>query len=157
MSLYDMVVTDIRGGQQKLEAYRGQVLLIVNTASRCGLTPHFEGLQQLYENYHDQGFAVLGFPSNQFKQELGDNSEIAQSCSLNYGVTFPMFARIAVNGPDAHPLFELLKDEARGVFGSKAIKWNFTKFLVDRNGRVVKRFAPNVQPSRIESSIKTLL
>lgn len=157
MHLYDLVVTDIHGAQRKLNAYRGQVLLIVNTATRCGFAPHFNGLQQLYEKYRDQGFAVLGFPSNQFKQELDDAAAIAESCALNYGVTFPMFARIAVNGPDAHPLFELLKNEARGVLGSKAIKWNFTKFLIDRNGRIVRRFAPNVEPERIETSIAALL
>jgi len=146
------------GGQTDLSAYDGQVLLIVNTASKCGFTPQYAGLEELYRAHKDQGFAVLGFPCNQFgSQEPGDAAEIANFCSLTYDVTFPVFAKIDVNGGDAAPLFEYLKKEAPGLLGSKAIKWNFTKFLVDRSGKVVDRYAPTTAPKDIEGAIEKLL
>jgi len=146
------------GGQTDLSAYDGQVLLIVNTASKCGFTPQYAGLEELYRAHKDQGFAVLGFPCNQFgAQEPGDAAEIANFCSLTYDVTFPVFAKIDVNGGDAAPLFEYLKKEAPGLLGSKAIKWNFTKFLVDRSGKVVDRYAPTTAPKDIEGAIEKLL
>ncbi|WP_426449698.1 glutathione peroxidase [Paenibacillus sp. S-38] len=158
MSIYDFEVTTIRGEQATLAPYQGQVLLIVNTATKCGFAPQFKGLQKLYDTYRDKGFAVLGFPSSQFlDQELHDNADIAQACELNHGVSFPLYARIDVNGSAAHPLFQHLSSEARGLLGSKAIKWNFTKFLVDRSGRVVKRFAPTDTPEMIESQVAELL
>jgi glutathione peroxidase len=134
------------------------VILVVNTASKCGFTPQYEGLEALYRKYRAKGFAVLGFPCNQFgAQEPGDASEIAQFCSRTFDVTFPMFAKIDVNGPNAHPLFAFLKAEEPGVLGTEAIKWNFTKFLVDRNGAVVARFAPTTTPRELESDIEKLL
>ncbi|AEI45698.1 glutathione peroxidase [Paenibacillus mucilaginosus] len=158
MSIYDFEVTTIRGEKTTLAPYQGQVLLIVNTATKCGFAPQFKGLQKLHDTYRDKGFAVLGFPSSQFlDQELHDNADIAQSCELNHGVSFPLYAKIDVNGSGAHPLFQYLSSEARGLLGSKAIKWNFTKFLVDRNGRVLKRFAPTDTPEMIESRIAELL
>lgn len=157
MSIYDIEVTNIRGERHKLEEYRGQVMLIVNTATNCGYARHFTGLQKLYETYGEQGLVVLGFPSNQFKQELDNADDIAQVCSLDHGVTFPMFAPIEVNGANTHPLFRHLKNKARGLLGSQSIKWNFTKFLVNREGRVTRRFAPNVDPARIEDSIVNML
>lgn len=158
MSLYEVEVTDIQGNRRTLEEWRGQVLLIVNTATGCGFAPQFRGLQALHDRYRERGFAVLGFPCAQFmRQELDDNAKIADVCRLDYGVTFPLFARIDVNGPGAHPLFRYLKREARGILGTRAIKWNFTKFLVDRNGRVVRRFAPCRKPEAIERHIRVLL
>ncbi|WP_027093718.1 glutathione peroxidase [Cohnella thermotolerans] len=158
MSIYDFEVSDIRGAKSDLTAYKGRVMLIVNTATKCGFAPQFKGLQKLYERYADKGLAVLGFPSNQFaNQEPGDNAEIQQICELNHGVSFPLFAKIDVNGPGAHPLFTYLKNEAPGFLGTRRIKWNFTKFLVDREGRVVKRFAPAVTPEKIENAIQKLL
>lgn len=158
MSLYGIEVKTIKGEVQTLEPYRGQVLLIVNTATKCGFAPQFKGLQKLHDIYKDQGLAVLGFPCGQFaNQELATDEEVAQSCELNFGVSFPLFAKIDVNGKNAHPLFRLLANEAPGVLGSKAIKWNFTKFLVDRSGKVVKRFAPAEEPEKIESHIRELL
>ncbi len=143
MSIYDIEVKTIRGESGTLEPYKGQVLLIVNTATKCGFAAQFKGLQLLHDKYKDQGFAVLGFPSSQFaNQEPGTNEEVAQACEINFGVQFPLHAKIDVNGKNAHPLFKLLTNEARGMFGSKAIKWNFTKFLIDREGRVLKRFSP---------------
>ncbi|RYD63494.1 MAG: glutathione peroxidase [Sphingomonadales bacterium] len=145
-------------GEADLSAYAGQVLLIVNTASKCGFTPQYEGLEALYRKYKDRGFAVLAFPCNQFgAQEPGDAAEIANFCSLTYDVTFPVFAKIDVNGPQADPLFERLKTEAPGVLGSKAVKWNFTKFLVDRAGRTVRRYAPTTKPEDIVKDIEALL
>ena len=138
--------------------YRGKLLLIVNTASECGFTPQYAGLQELYETYHDRGLEILGFPCNQFgKQEPGSSEEIQQFCRVNYGVTFPMFDKINVNGPNPHLLFKYLKNQAPGVLGTKAIKWNFTKFLVDREGHVLKRFAPSVAPDDIGPEIETLI
>ncbi|MCA1293460.1 glutathione peroxidase [Paenibacillus sp. alder61] len=158
MSIYDMEVKTIKGEMQTLEPYRGQVMLIVNTATKCGFAPQFKGLQQLHDTYKEQGFAVLGFPCGQFaNQEPGTDEEVAQACELNFGVNFPLFAKIDVNGKKAHPLFQLLAKEAPGILGSKQIKWNFTKFLVDRDGRVVKRFAPTEEPAKIEEHVRKLL
>lgn len=158
MSIYDIEVKTIKGEVQTLEPYRGQVLLIVNTATKCGFAPQFKGLQKLHDTYKDQGFAVLGFPCGQFaNQEPGTDEEVAQACELNFGVSFPLYAKIDVNGKNAHPLFQHLTKEAPGLLGSKAVKWNFTKFLIDQNGKVVKRFAPTDEPANIESHIKALL
>jgi glutathione peroxidase len=146
------------GTTTDLSAYAGQVLLIVNTASKCGFTPQYQGLEELYRRYKDRGFAVLAFPCNQFgAQEPGDAAEIANFCSTTYDVTFPVFAKVDVNGADASPLFEHLKKEAPGLLGSRAIKWNFTKFLVDRTGRVVKRYAPTTAPRDIAEDMEKLL
>jgi len=146
------------GSDVDLSSYAGQVLLIVNTASKCGFTPQYQGLEALYRRYAGRGFAVLGFPCNQFgHQEPGDAAEIASFCSLNYDVTFPVFAKIEVNGAGADPLFDALKREAPGLLGSKAIKWNFTKFLVDRSGRVGARYAPTTRPDEIAADIEKLL
>lgn len=158
MSIYDIEVTDIQGRTYPLKEYEGKVMLIVNTASKCGFTPQFKGLEALYEKYKDKGLVVLGFPCNQFmNQEPGDEKEIAEFCSLNYGVTFPMHQKVDVNGPDAHPLFRYLKKEAPGLMGSEAIKWNFTKFLVDSSGKVIKRYPPTTKPEDIEKDIRKLL
>jgi glutathione peroxidase len=157
-TVYEFSATTIMGLPKSLADYRGQVLLIVNTASKCGFTPQYEGLQKIYDTYHDRGFEVLGFPCNQFgNQEPGTAEEIRQFCEVNYGVTFPMFDKIDVNGDDAHPLYNYLKDEAPGLLGTKAIKWNFTKFLVNREGKVVQRFASNVTPEEIAPEIEALL
>jgi glutathione peroxidase len=146
------------GATADLSPYAGQVLLIVNTASKCGFTPQYEGLEALYRKHKDRGFAVLAFPCNQFgAQEPGDAEEIASFCRLTYDVTFPVFAKIDVNGAGAAPLFRHLKKEAKGVLGSEAIKWNFTKFLVDRSGNVVERYAPTTAPDAIEKDIERLL
>jgi glutathione peroxidase len=147
------------GGQDKsLVEYEGKVLLVVNTASKCGFTPQFTGLESLYEKYRDQGLEILGFPCNQFgKQDPGSNDEIQEFCQLNYGVSFPMFGKIEVNGSGTDPLFEHLKTEAPGALGTKKIKWNFTKFLVDSSGKVLKRYAPATKPADIEKDIKALL
>lgn len=158
MSFYDFEVTTLRGKEESLSKYKGKVLLVVNTASKCGFTPQYKGLQEMYEKYKDRGFEVLGFPSNQFAgQEPGDNDEIAEYCQVNYGVTFPMFEKIDVKGDEAHPLFKYLSEEAPGVLGSKSVKWNFTKFLIDQEGRVLKRFAPKTTPEQIEADISKLL
>lgn len=157
-SLYDIEVQDIKGNTRSMADYRGQVLLIVNTASKCGFTPQFEGLQALHRELGGEGFNVLGFPCNQFmNQDPGDNNEIEQFCSLNYGVDFPMFAKIEVNGDNTHPLYRFLKHEAKGLMGSEKIKWNFTKFLVNRNGDVVKRYPPTAKPQDIRKDIEKLL
>lgn len=158
MSVYDFSAVDITGKEQALSDYKGKVLLIVNTASKCGLTPQYEGLEALYKNFKDQGVEVLGFPCNQFaQQEKGGDAEIAGFCLKNYGVSFPMFSKVDVNGDTAHPLYKYLKSEAKGILGTQKIKWNFTKFLVDQNGNVVKRFAPTAKPKDIESDIQALL
>ncbi len=158
MSVYDFSVETIKGEKTNLDSYKGDVLLIVNTASKCGFTPQYKGLQSIYESHKEQGLSVLGFPCNQFgAQEPGSSDEIMEFCELNYGVNFPMFAKVDVNGDEAHPLFKYLAAEAPGILGSKAIKWNFTKFLVDRNGQVVKRFAPTDKPETIEKHIQELL
>ena len=148
----------LAGKPVSLEDFRGKVLLIVNTASKCGLTPQYAGLQKLHEAYHDEGLVVMGFPCNQFgQQEPGEPVEIAQFCESNYGVGFPMFEKIDVNGADAHPLFRHLKANAPGLLGSEAIKWNFTKFLVAKDGSVYKRYAPQTSPEELQADIETLL
>jgi glutathione peroxidase len=157
-SVYDFSVKDIRGREQKLDHYKDKVVLIVNVASKCGFTPQYKGLESLYEKMHSRGLEVLGFPCNQFgAQEPGTEKEIESFCELNYGVKFPLFAKIDVNGDGAAPLYKYLKKEKPGLLGSEAIKWNFTKFLVDRKGRVVERYAPNVEPQAIASDIEKLL
>ena len=157
-SFYDFSVDDIHGKPVKLDRYKGKVVLVVNTASKCGFTPQYKGLEALYRKYHDQGLEVLGFPCNQFgAQEPGSESEIEQFCEVNYGVTFPMFAKVDVNGDDASPLFKHLKSAKKGILGSEAIKWNFTKFLVDRDGNVVERYAPKTEPKELENDVRTLL
>lgn len=158
MSIYDFDVTTIDGEKQTLTPYRGQVLLIVNVASRCGFTPQYAGLETLYRRYKSNGFTILGFPCDQFgHQEPGDEEEIKQFCALNYDISFPLFAKIEVNGSNAHPLYKHLKSEKTGVLGTEAIKWNFTKFLLDREGTVLKRYAPNDTPESIENDIVPLL
>ncbi|MEA3372767.1 MAG: glutathione peroxidase [Campylobacterota bacterium] len=157
ISLYDIEVTTINGETVKLDRYRGQVILIVNVASRCGFTSQYDGLEALYRKYREQGLVVLGFPCNQFgSQEPGSEAEIQNFCRLNYGVSFPMFAKINVNGENAHPLYKFLKSEQSGFMGTESIKWNFTKFLVDQNGKVLNRFASATTPASIESKIKPL-
>ncbi|MEO3945945.1 glutathione peroxidase [Gorillibacterium sp. CAU 1737] len=158
MSIYDYDVRTIRGEQTTLAPYKGNVLLIVNTATKCGFAPQFKGLEKLYQDYKDDGFAVLGFPSSQFaNQELDDDGDIAQVCELNHGVTFPLYAKIDVKGPTTHPLFQFLTEQAPGLFGSRSIKWNFTKFLVGRDGKVLHRFAPKDTPEKIEKTLKSVL
>ncbi|RAK18905.1 glutathione peroxidase [Anoxybacillus vitaminiphilus] len=158
MSVYDFTVKTIRGEEKSMADYKGKVLLIVNTASKCGFTPQYKELQELYDEYKDKGFEVLAFPCNQFgQQEPGSESEIERFCQLNYGVTFPLFAKVDVNGANAHPLFVYLTEKAPGILGTKAIKWNFTKFLVDKNGNVVGRFAPQTKPSELKQEIEKLL
>ncbi len=157
-TLYDIDVTTIDGQQQSLADYRDDVLLIVNVASHCGFTPQYEGLQALHREYHDRGFNVLGFPCNQFgQQEPGNEAAIKEFCSLKYDVNFPLFAKIDVNGPSSHPLYQFLKQEQRGLFGTEAIKWNFTKFLVSRGGEVIKRFAPTTKPEQIVGDLEQAL
>lgn len=154
-AIYSIRVTTIDGRDETLDRYRGQVLLIVNVASQCGFTPQYAGLEALYRRYRPQGFAVLGFPCDQFgHQEPGTNDEIRQFCSLAYDVTFPMFAKIAVNGPDTHPLYAHLKSRASGVLGTNAVKWNFTKFLVARQGEVLTRYGSRDLPADIEKDHK---
>jgi glutathione peroxidase len=156
-TIYDFTVEKPNGEQMTLSGYKGKVLLIVNTASKCGFTPQFKELQELYEKYKDQGFEVLGFPCDQFmKQEFDTNDEIMEFCQVNYGVSFPMFAKVNVKGKEAHPLFKWLTQEKKGLLSSE-IKWNFTKFLVDRKGNVVDRFAPQTNPAKIEGQIQSLL
>ena len=156
-SIYDFKAKTLQGQDASLGDWRGQVMLIVNTASKCGFTPQYEGLENLHKKLHGKGLSVLGFPCNQFgAQEPGSESEIGAFCQANYGVSFPMFAKIDVNGPDAHPLYKYLKHEKPGVLGSERIKWNFTKFLVDRGGKVVARFAPMTKPEAIEQQIAAL-
>ncbi|MRN51783.1 glutathione peroxidase [Paenibacillus monticola] len=158
MSIYDFEANTLRGEEESLSKYKGKVLLVVNTASKCGFTPQYKGLQEVYEKFKDRGFEVLGFPSNQFAgQEPGESEDIAEFCEINYGVTFPMYEKIDVKGDEAHPLFQYLSTEAPGILGSKSVKWNFTKFLVDQEGHVLKRFAPKTTPDQIEADIAKLL
>jgi glutathione peroxidase len=155
---WDFEAQTLAGKPVPLSAFKGRVALIVNTASQCGLTPQYKGLQALYERFKDRGFVVLGFPSNQFgAQEPGSSDEIAEFCELNFGVSFPMFAKIDVNGEDAHPLFKWLKAEKPGALGIEAIKWNFSKFLVDRDGKVVERYAPTTEPESVAADVERLL
>lgn len=152
MNIYDIEVALENGETYKLDKYKGKTLLIVNTATKCGLAPQFDELQKLYDKYKDDDFIVLGFPTNQFKQEIDSASDAAESCRMTYGVTFPMHDMVKVNGSDAHPLFKLLTEETKGITG-KAVKWNFTKFLVDKNGTIIKRFAPTTTPLSIEKEL----
>jgi glutathione peroxidase len=157
-TVYSFSATRLDGAEISLEQFHGQVLLIVNTASKCGFTPQYAALEQLYRAYRERGFAVLGFPCNQFGgQEPGSETEIGAFCEKNFGVSFPLFARIEVNGPQTHPLYRFLKNARRGILGSRRIKWNFTKFLVDRQGSVVGRYAPVTKPEAISDSIERLL
>ena len=158
MNAFDFTAPDLSGTEQPLAQWRGHVLLIVNVASKCGFTPQYAGLEQLYQRYKDRGLVVLGFPCDQFgHQEPGDEAAIAAFCTLNYGVTFPMFAKIEVNGAGTHPLYEHLKSAQKGVMGTEAIKWNFTKFLVGRDGTVLARYASAATPEQIEPDIVPLL
>ncbi|MDQ2763881.1 MAG: glutathione peroxidase [Pseudomonadota bacterium] len=158
MNAYDFTAQTLGGAPASLASYRGRVLLIVNTASKCGFTPQYAGLEELWRKYRDKGLTVLAFPCNQFgSQEPGGPEEIASFCSLSYDVSFPVMAKIEVNGAHADPLWAWLKQEKKGLLGSEAIKWNFTKFLVGRDGEVIARFAPNVQPSALEGAIEAAL
>ena len=157
-SIYDIEVETIDGQTKTLDEYKGKVMLVVNTASKCGFTPQYKGLEELHKTYADRGLAVLGFPCNQFgKQEPGNADEIQSFCQLNYGVSFPMHAKIDVNGDQSHPLFQRLKTSAKGMFGTENIKWNFTKFLVDRDGKIIGRFAPTTTPAKMARQIEELL
>ena len=156
-TLSDFSATTLTGQERHLSDYAGQVVLVVNTASKCGLTPQYEGLEALYQELRDEGLVVLGFPCNQFgNQESGTEEEISEFCRVNYGVSFPMFAKIDVNGDDAHPLFEWLKSETKGLLGGR-VKWNFTKFLVGRDGRVIGRYAPTTEPADLADDIRAAL
>jgi len=158
MTVYDHSARSLAGAERPLSDFKGQVLLIVNVASRCGFTPQYTGLEALYRKYRDRGFAVLGFPCNQFgSQEPGTEADIQQFCATTYDVSFPVFAKIDVNGADAHPLYRHLKGERPGILGTEAIKWNFTKFLVDRHGSVVKRYAPTDTPADLDAAVAALL
>jgi glutathione peroxidase len=158
MTVYDFQAKTIDGNDVSLSDYRGKVLLILNVASRCGHTPQYTGLEKLYETYGSQGLAVLGFPCNQFgAQEPGTDAEVKSFCELTYGVKFPLFSKIDVNGPEAHPLYQFLVKEKPGILGTEKIKWNFTKFLIDRDGNPIKRYAPGDQPADIEGDIQRLL
>jgi glutathione peroxidase len=158
MTVYDYSAQRLDGHEESLSAYRGQVLLIVNTASQCGFTPQYAGLESLYEKLRGDGLTILGFPCNQFgAQEPGNEAEIGQFCLKNYGVTFPMFAKIEVNGGGAHPLYKYLKDAKPGLLGTEAIKWNFTKFLIGRDGEPAARYAPQVKPDELEAPVRKLL
>ncbi|HUO58217.1 MAG TPA: glutathione peroxidase [bacterium] len=158
MTVHDFQAKDIDGKETKLSDYSGKVLLVVNVASKCGFTPQYEGLEKLYRKYKDKGFAILGFPCNQFgAQEPGNAEEIKSFCDLNYGVTFPLFAKIEVNGPNAHPLYKYLTQDKPGVLGTEAIKWNFTKFLVDKKGNPLKRYASADKPESLEADIEKAL
>lgn len=158
MGIYEYTAKSITGDSVSLEQFKGKVLLIVNTASKCGFTPQYKGLEALYQKFKDRGLVILGFPCNQFgNQEPGDAEQITDFCERNFGVTFPLFEKIDVNGKDAEPLYTYLKQEAPGMLGTTGIKWNFTKFLVAPDGRVIKRFAPKETPESIESEIEALL
>lgn len=157
-TVYDFRAEALDGKEISLGDYAGQVLLVVNTASECGFTPQYEGLEQLWRTYRERGFSVLGFPCNQFgAQEPGSSSEIGAFCSRNYGVTFPMFAKVEVNGAGAHPLYKYLTDERHGLFGTRSIKWNFTKFLIDREGRPIARYGSRTKPAALGDAIEKLL
>ena len=156
-NFYQFTARSLQGKEISMESYRGKVILVVNTASKCGLTPQYEGLESLYQKYKDKGLVIIGFPCNQFgNQEPGSEKEISEGCLINYGVTFPMFSKIDVNGINGHPIFTYLKDKLPGLIG-KAIKWNFTKFLIDSNGIPVKRFAPTTVPEKLVNDIEKLL
>jgi glutathione peroxidase len=155
---FDFAAPRLNGADEKLSTYKGKVLLIVNTASQCGFTPQYKGLQALHDKYAGKGFEVLGFPCNQFgAQEPGEGDEIASFCEMNYGVNFPMFEKVDVNGSNAHPLWNFLKEQAPGALGIEAVKWNFTKFLVGKDGKVIKRYAPQTEPKEIAKDIEALV
>jgi len=157
-NVYDFAANTLSGQEKPLADFKGEVLLVVNTASKCGFTPQYAGLEQLYSDMRNRGFSVLGFPCNQFgKQEPGAAGEIGEFCQVNYGVSFPMFGKIEVNGDNAHPLYKFLKHAKPGIFGTESIKWNFTKFLVDRNGGVVARYGPGAKPDSLRQPIERLL
>ncbi|MDD8059539.1 MULTISPECIES: glutathione peroxidase [Shewanella] len=157
-AIYSITVKDIKGNDVAMETFKDKVLLIVNTASKCGFTPQYQALEALYQQYKNRGLVILGFPCNQFgKQEQGDDAEISQFCELNFGVTFPLFSKIEVNGANSHPLYQHLKKSAKGLLGSESIKWNFTKFLVDKQGHVIERYAPTTKPEELNSTIEKLL
>jgi len=157
-TVHDFTCTRLNGKDEALADYKGKVLLVVNTASKCGFTPQFEGLEKLFQDLKDKGLTILGFPCNQFgKQDPGSDDEIGEFCQINYGVSFPMFSKIDVNGPDTEPLYTHLKAVKPGVLGTKRIKWNFTKFLVNKDGDVVKRYAPTDKPENIRADIEALL
>ncbi len=157
-SIYQFECDDIKGKKVQMSEYKDKVLLIVNTASKCGFTPQYEGLEKLQKNYSEKGFSVLGFPCNQFgKQEPGDSAAIQSFCDLTYQTSFPLFKKIDVNGDNAAPIYQYMKSQAPGILGSKGIKWNFTKFLINRNGEVIKRFAPNDKPENLSQPIEELL
>ncbi|MFD0976869.1 glutathione peroxidase [Salinimicrobium gaetbulicola] len=154
---YNYSATNIKGEEISMEEFKGKTVLVVNTASKCGLTPQLEGLESLYQKYKDQGLVILGFPCNQFgNQEPGDEQSIEEGCMINYGVSFPMFSKVEVNGKNAHPVFQYLKKEKSGLLG-KRIKWNFTKFLIDKNGKTIKRFSPTTKPEKIEDYLSSSL
>ena len=156
-SFYDFTAKSLQGKDVHMSTYKGNTILVVNTASKCGLTPQYEGLENLYQKYKDKGLVILGFPCNQFaNQESGDEKSISEGCQINYGVSFPMFAKIDVNGENAHPVYKYLKNELSGILGS-TIKWNFTKFLIDANGKPVKRFAPITRPEKIDKYLESIL
>lgn len=157
-NIYDLSAKNIRGQDVRLSEYKGKVLLVVNVASQCGFTPQYKGLEELYQKYREQGFVVLAFPCNQFgAQEPGDSDEIASFCDLSYRTTFPLFQKIEVNGGNTHPVYQFLKKEKKGFLGTGMIKWNFTKFLVNRKGEVIERFAPNTEPKDIAKHIEAIL
>ena len=157
-NIYDICVQDSRGGEVKMSEFKNKTLLIVNVASKCGLTPQYIGLQKIFDEFKDKNFLVLGFPCNQFGgQEPGSDQEISEFCEINYSVTFPIFSKIKVNGPDAHPLFKLLKQDKPGIFRTQSIKWNFTKFLINNSGKIIERFSPRVEPKYIREEIERVL
>lgn len=154
---YQFSAKSLQGSEVKMENFKGKAILVVNTASKCGLTPQYEGLEELYKKYKDKGLVILGFPCNQFgNQESGDEKSISEGCLINYGVSFPMFAKVNVNGESAHPIYKYLKKELNGTFGNN-VKWNFTKFLIDTNGKPLKRFSPLTKPQKIEKHIISML
>ena len=158
VDIYNIDVKDSANSDISMSEFTGKTLLIVNVASKCGLTPQYKGLQKIYDDYKDRNFEVLGFPCNQFGgQEPGTDQEIGEFCDINYSVTFPIFSKIKVNGPEAHPLFRLLKSDKPGIFRTQSIKWNFTKFLINKNGKIVERFSPRVEPKYIRREIEKIL
>ena len=158
VDIYNIDVKDSANNNLNMSEFAGKTLLIVNVASKCGLTPQYEGLQKLYDDFKDRNFIILGFPCNQFGgQEPGTDQEIGEFCDINYSVTFPIFSKIKVNGPEAHPLFKLLKNDKPGIFRTQSIKWNFTKFLINKNGKIVERFSPRVEPKYIRKEIEKIL
>ena len=157
-NIYNICVQDSHGGEVKMSEFKNKTLLIVNVASKCGLTPQYVGLQKIFDEFKDRNFLVLGFPCNQFGgQEPGSNQEISEFCEINYSVTFPIFSKIKVNGPEAHPLFKLLKQDKPGIFRTQSIKWNFTKFLINNSGKIIERFSPRVEPKYIREEIERIL